>query len=124
VSARYEICAASSEDCVCVPPNLYDVIARRSVRKQRRSNGNSGIYSRGISTAGVWLGWYRYSVSPGSGSAGCWRSSFWLLDALTRLPLDPESRDARIGCLCLLADALPRGRLLRLRAAESSALWA
>jgi len=35
VSARYEIRAASSEECVFVPPNLYDVIARRSVRKQR-----------------------------------------------------------------------------------------
>jgi len=35
VSARYEIRAASSEDCVFVPPNEYDVIARRSVRKQR-----------------------------------------------------------------------------------------
>jgi len=34
MSARYEIRAASSEDCVFVPPNLYDVIARRSVRKQ------------------------------------------------------------------------------------------
>jgi len=34
VSARNEIRAASSEDCAFVPPNLYDVIARRSVRKQ------------------------------------------------------------------------------------------
>jgi len=71
VSARYEIRAASSEDCVFVPPNLYDVIARRSVRKQRGSNGKSGIYSRGISTAGVWLGWLRYLralVPPAAGA--------------------------------------------------------
>jgi len=27
LSARYEIRAASSEDCVFVPPNLYDVTA-------------------------------------------------------------------------------------------------
>jgi len=57
VSARYEIRAASSEDCAFIPPNLYDVIARRSVRKQRVQMVTVGlIYSRGISTAGVWLG--------------------------------------------------------------------
>jgi len=79
------------------------LLPRRSVRKQRGSNGNSVIYSRGISTSGCVAG--LASVSPGSGSAGCWRSSFWL-------PLAPGFQDARSGRLCLLADALP------------SALWA
>jgi len=64
------------------------------------------------------------SVSPGYGSAGCWRSSFWLVDALPRLPLAPGFRDARSGSHCLLADALPWGRLLRLGLTDSSALQA
>jgi len=52
LSARHEIRAASSEDCVFVPPNLYDVIA-----------GGFVLYSRGINTAGVWLGWPRYLLA-------------------------------------------------------------
>jgi len=75
VSARYEIRAASSEDCVFVPPNLYDVIARRSVSIS------------GISTAGVWLGWLRYLLAlvppaagaPLSSSSSRWLGFHWIL---------------------------------------------
>jgi len=54
------------------------------------------------------------SVSPRSGSAGCWCSYSWPVDALTWRPLAPVSRDAHSSRLCSLADALPRGRLSRL----------
>jgi len=47
---------------------LQGVMSRRSVRKQRGSNGNSGIYSRGISTAGVWLRYLLALVPPAAGA--------------------------------------------------------
>jgi len=108
VSARYEIRAASSEDCVFVPPNLYDVIARRSVRKQ-------GVRMVTVGFILVVL------VQRVCGWAGFGISWLWFRRLL---PLHPGFRDARSGRLRLLADALPLGRLLRLRHAESSALWA
>jgi len=97
--AQYIVCSSHQ--------NLYDVIARRSVRKIKGSNGNSGIYCRGISTAGVWLGWLRYLLALASPAA-----SVPFPDVLTRRPLAPVTRDAHSGRLCSLADALPRRRAL------------
>jgi len=68
-------------------------------------------------------GWAGFGIS--------WLRFRWLLALLFLAPLRVDSasagswvRDARSGRLCLLANALPRGRLLRLRPAENSALWA
>jgi len=53
-SARYEICAASSEECVFDPPNLYDV------RKHRVRMVNGFIL---VVLVQVWLGSPRYLLA-------------------------------------------------------------
>jgi len=58
---------------VFVPPNLYDVTAPWISDKTKGSNGNSGIYSCGIRSAGVWLGWRRYLLALASPAASASR---------------------------------------------------
>jgi len=94
--------------------HLYEVIALRSSEKTKSSNGNSGIYSRGIGTAGVWLCWLLYLLvlvppaagAPPSGSSTRWLLLLWIL-GLGRLVV---AASARLPTRCLARGLARRGR--------------